>query len=97
MNFEYEIAADDYAAGQTLYNRLSGGRKHAQNAILWILVGGFFIVVAWEQWPINWAQFLLALTGAWWIYAGIVNLFLPARCFRRAYAASELAGKRVQG
>jgi len=94
MTFEYEITTDEYAAAQTLYHRLSGGRKRIQNAVLWILVGAFFIVVAWNQRPMDWAQFLLSMMGAWWIYAGIANLTLPARHFRRSYLASELTGKK---
>jgi len=47
MYFEYEITADDYAAGQVLYQRLKGGRKRLQNAVFWILAGTFFILLAW--------------------------------------------------
>jgi len=96
MCFEYEITADGYAAAQSLYYRMCGDRKHIQMQIGWILAGSFFIVVAWNERPFDWAEFLLAAVGAWWIYAGIVNLFLPARHFRRAYAASELAGKKFK-
>jgi hypothetical protein len=43
--------------------------------------------VAWDEWALNWAPILLAATGAWAIYAGIVNLF-PRRYFRRAYSGT---------
>jgi hypothetical protein len=93
MNFEYKITTDEYATAQALYHRLSGGRRRVQSATCWILAGSFFVVVGWNQRPIDWAQFLLAALGAWWIYAGIMSLLLPTRHFRRYYAASELAGK----
>jgi hypothetical protein len=96
MNFEYEITADDYAAAQSLDHRLSGGRRRIQNTVSWIVAGVFFMVVAWNQRPADWAQFLLGALGAWWIYAGIMNLLLPARYFRRHYLTSALAGKKFR-
>jgi hypothetical protein len=89
MNFEYQITADEYAVAQALYYRLSGGRKRIQSATCWILVGSFFIVVAWNQRPIDWAEFLLATLGAWWNYAGVRGLLLPTRYFRRYYAGRD--------
>ena len=96
MYFEYEITADDYAAGQVLYQRLKGGRKRLQNAIFWILAGTFFILLAWGQRPPGWAQLLLALFGAHWIYVGIVNIILLDRHFRKFYGVSKLAGEKFK-
>lgn len=93
MNFEYKITVDEYAAAQSLYHRMNGGRKRVHNAIVWILAGAFLAIVAWNQRPPDWAQFLLAAIGARVIYAGIMGLLLPPRYFRRHYAASELIDK----
>jgi len=94
MNFEYEITADEYASAQALYHRFTRGRNRIHSAAVWILAGSFFIVVAWNQRPFDWAQFLLAIIGIWWIYAGRVSLLLPRRYFRRLYTSSQLAGKK---
>lgn len=93
IHFEYEIEANVYAAAQSLYHRLNGGRKRVQNAICWILWGSFFVVLAWNEMPFGWTALLLAGVGARWI-SGILHLFLPARYFRRFHAASQLAGKK---
>ena len=93
MEFEYKITSDEYAAAQALYHRLTGGRKRVQHTISVILVGSFFLVVAWNQRPIDWAQFLVGSLGVGWIYRGVLNLLLPARHFRRYYLTSELAEK----
>jgi hypothetical protein len=95
MHFEYEITADEYVAAQLLYYKRRGGRKRVERAAGWILAGLFFIVVAWNERVLNWAPILLAAIGAWWIYAGVANLF-PARYFRRAYREVEVAGKRFK-
>jgi hypothetical protein len=95
MEFEYEIDVDAYSEAQSLYYRLSFGRKRRQHAIVTILGGVAFIVVAWNQRPIDWAQCLLAVSALWWIYAGVVNLF-PVRYFGRYYETSGLAGKRFK-
>jgi hypothetical protein len=90
MTFEYRITDDEYASAQALYHQLSGGRKRILRTACYIISGFFFVVVAFNQRPIDWAQFLLAALGTWWIYAGIMCFLLPARYFRRHYAASEL-------
>ncbi|HXQ26667.1 MAG TPA: YcxB family protein [Candidatus Acidoferrales bacterium] len=92
MHFEYEIPADEFVASQLLYHRLNSGRKPADRAAAWILAGLFFIVVAWSERTPKPPSFLLGVIGAWWIYAGVRNLF-PSRFFRRAYRAFEFAGK----
>lgn len=75
MQFEYEISADEYVPSQVLFYRLTAGRKSTKQAVWWILLGLFFIFVAWDERVLNWAPILLAGTGVWWIYCGIVNLF----------------------
>jgi non-ribosomal peptide synthetase component F len=96
MHFEYEIDPNDFVASQVLYRKLSlPGRRTRpyENAIAWIVVGGFFIAVAWNDKTFTWAPGLLALIGVWWIYAGLVHLF-PAKYFRRKYRETEFWGKR---
>ncbi|MGB9073774.1 MAG: YcxB family protein [Terriglobales bacterium] len=95
MQFEYEISADEYVPSQVLFYRLTAGRKSTKQAVWWILLGLFFIFVAWDERVLNWAPILLAGTGVWWIYCGIVNLF-PGRHFRRAYRETGLAGMKYR-
>jgi hypothetical protein len=95
MQFEYEITADEFVAGQMLYHRLSSGKRYVKNAIGWILAGAIFIVVAVTEKFVDLSQILLGTTGIWWIYVGSRGLF-PARYFRRAYAAQALAGEKYR-
>ena len=95
MHFEYEITADEYVASQLLYYKLSGGRKHSERAVQWILAGIIFVAVAWDERSLKWAPILVALIGIWWIYSAVASLF-PARYFRRVYSKSDLAGKRFK-
>jgi hypothetical protein len=96
MHFEYEITADDFVAGQILYNRLNRGSRRLRlrdNPIAWILIGIFVILVAWSEGHLNWAPLLITALGAWLIYAGLVSLF-PARYYRRLYRKTEMWGKK---
>src|SRR4029077_20621409 len=49
----------------------------------------------WTTRVVEWATVLLATSGAWWIYLGLMNLF-PRKYFRRAYATANLAGQRFK-
>src|SRR5215813_4434903 len=91
MNFDYKITPDEYAAGQVHYYRMRRGSQRRQGAVITILAGLFFIIVAWNHRPFDRAQFVLAIVAAFVIYSGIVSLLLPARAFRKWYPASELA------
>jgi hypothetical protein len=95
MKFEYEITADDYAASQILYYKLSIGYNRVKRAVYWILAGVFLILVAWGEWGPHWSQVFLAGIGVWWIYAGTICLF-PRRYLRRAYRGVGLSGKKFQ-
>lgn len=95
MRFEYEISAEEYVSGRALLYQLQSGRKRFKNAIGWICVGLFLFALASQERVVNWVMILLALTGAWWIYCGIVVLF-PGRSIRRYYPNSEVAGNRFQ-
>ncbi len=92
MHFEYEITVDEYVAAQLLYQKLGNSRKGIRRGIWWIVVGLLFIVVVWNERVLDWGPFLLGAVGAWWVYAGVVNLF-PARYFRNQYPKAGLAGK----
>ena len=95
MRFEYEISADEYAECQGAYYRLTTGRKRVEHAVFWIVGGLFFISIAWNERVLNWAPILLAATGLWWTYCGILGFF-PERHFRRFYRKSEVAGKKFR-
>ena len=53
MHFEYEITADQFVASQLLYYKLSGGRKHRERAVQWILAGIILVAIAWSEWSLN--------------------------------------------
>jgi hypothetical protein len=98
MQFEYENSADEFVASQLLYLKLSRGDRRIrlrENPLIWIAVGAFFFVIAWNERAINWAPILLTFIGCWWIYSGLVSLF-PARYFRRQYSKMEFWGKRFK-
>jgi hypothetical protein len=96
MQFNYEISADEYVAGQRLYLRLKKGRNHTYSAVSWLVIGLLFVFIAWEE-AHNQAPlpFILAVPGFWLIYCGTVSLF-PARYIRRAYRSSDIAGKKYR-
>lgn len=96
MRFEYEITVDDFVASQILYNRLRRAGHQIrlrENPIVWIVFGAFAIAVAWNERRVDWGPILLAATGAWFLYAGLVGLF-PAPYFRRTYRGAELWGEK---
>jgi hypothetical protein len=93
MRFEYEITADEYAASQLLYHKLSVGRKRVERVVGSFLAGLIFLGTAWTERSNDLSPLLLAIVGAFWIYSGAVTLF-PARYFRRVYRKSEVVGKR---
>jgi hypothetical protein len=95
MRFEYEITADDFAASQICFRKLTTGRSLIKRSLGWILSGLTLIVVAWTEQSANWMPILLASIGIWWIYSGTQMLF-PRRYYRRAYPASELGGKTFE-
>ena len=93
MHFEYEITADEFAASQLLYHRLSGGRKRVERVVYSFLAGLLFLATAWTERSNDLSPFLLAIVRAWLIYSGALTLF-PTRYFRSAYRKSEVVGKR---
>jgi hypothetical protein len=82
-------------SSQALYFKLNAGRKRIQCAVYWILLGAFFIFIAFNAMLLSWAQVLLFATGAWWICAGTVNL-LPMWHIRRGYQKSDVAGQKYR-
>jgi hypothetical protein len=93
MHFEYEITADEFSASQVLYYKLSTRRRPVyKSSVFWILLGLWFVVVAWNEHSLNWASAVLVPTGAWWIYVGIVGLF-PTWYFRNHYKNAERWGE----
>src|SRR5579862_3440458 len=96
MQFEYEISVDEYVAAVALYHKLSGRRVRLhENPIVWIAVGVFFILVAWQEKTFNWGPVLLTLLGIWWIFAGFMGLF-PTKHFRRTYQEADFCAWRVR-
>jgi hypothetical protein len=95
MQFDYEIPVNEYAAANMLYYKANGKSRLVKQALAWVLTGLFFSLVALFRWA-DLGPFLLLLTGAWFIYWGIVSLFanlFPRRYYRRAYPKSGLVGK----
>ena len=92
MKFTYEIPIDEYVASQTLYYRLTTGRRRIERATFSITAGIFFIFIAWRQEVFNWAPVLLVTTGSWWIYRALLILF-PEHYFRRHYKSAAVAGE----
>jgi hypothetical protein len=93
MQFDYEIPVDEYAAAQVLYYKGSIKGGALKRAVGWGLLGSFFVLVAVSRWAVDLPPILLLLTGAWFIYSGIVSVF-PTRHYRRYYPQSGLAGKK---
>ena len=91
MQFEYKIGMDEYVAAQALYRKLHQRRQRLDAAIAWVLCGVVMIVLPYNERPLTWSSSILALLGAWWIYAGTMSLF-PILCFKRSYRRSDLAG-----
>lgn len=92
MQFDYEIPVDEYAAAQLLYHTARDKTTLVTRGLFWVFVGLFYVLIAVTRWVADWGPVLLFLTGAWFVYAGINNIF-PTRHFRRAYPESEFAGK----
>jgi hypothetical protein len=92
MQFNYEIPLEEYAAAQVLYYRAYAKGKPVKRALAWVLLGLFFVFIAVFRRSVDWPPILLFLTGAWFIYGGIVSLF-PTRHYRSKNPRSGLAGK----
>ena len=68
-------------------------RANLSNArLVGFFLAFFFVFIALFRQFVDWPPVLLFLTGAWFIYGGIVGLF-PNYHYRRAYPTSGLAGK----
>jgi hypothetical protein len=93
MQFDYEIPVEEYAAAQALYYKACANGKVLKQALGWVVLGSFFVLVAAFKWAADWPLVLLFLTGGWFIYGGIRMLF-PTRHYRRYYPQSGLAGKK---
>jgi hypothetical protein len=91
MQFDYEIPVEEYTAGQVLYYKACAKGRLVKRALSWVLLGLFSVFIAASRWVVDWAPILLLLTGALFIYWGIVSLF-PRRHYRRHYPESGLAG-----
>lgn len=94
LKFTYEITEDDYVACQLLhYEAKYGKKRNTQNALAWILLGIFLIVVAYNAQEVSWPTVLLAMSGAYWTFSGVNAMFL-VRHFRRFYPGTKLQGKK---
>lgn len=93
MKFDYQISGDDFVAAQLLYYNLKKRSRRLKQATFWLCAGVLFILVAWSQEDSGWAPMLMAITGAWWVYAAVRTLF-PAFYFRRHYQWTALNNKQ---
>jgi hypothetical protein len=92
VQFNYEISADEYAAGQLLFHKSKPQRRRFLIAAFWILLSILLIAVALRQKTPDIAALLLFAVGIWWIYRVLKSFFL-SRYFRSAYTGSEVAGE----
>jgi hypothetical protein len=92
FEFDYEITARDYVAGQVLLHKASGRMRYAP---LWLLFGVASLAIACNEQRVNWPSVLLAGLGVWWIYCGAINAF-PQWFLRRSYRKTQLAGVKYK-
>jgi energy-coupling factor transporter transmembrane protein EcfT len=92
MRFDYEVPIEEYAAGQVLYHKARSKGVFVQQALLWILLGAFFVLLVGFRFGADWLRILLLLIAAYFFYLGITYLF-PTRYCRRYYPQSGLLGK----
>jgi hypothetical protein len=94
MQFDYEIAADEFVACQLIYYKLTRGSRRFIN--LFSIPAGFCLFfIAWVERFSETGPVLYAVIGAWWIYSGVAY-FYPSRHFLGAYRKSGLAGKKFK-
>jgi hypothetical protein len=94
MQFEYEIAADEFVACQLIHYKLSRGSRRFIN--LFSILGGLCLFfIAWVERSSETGPLLYAVIGVWWIYSGVAY-FHPAWHFLRTYRKSGLAGKKFK-
>jgi hypothetical protein len=91
MQFDYEIPVEEYAAAQMLSLRKHYKGRLIKRALMWVLLGLLFFLVAVCR-AEEFGPLLLLLTGGWFIWCGIISLF-PTRYYRRVYATTDLRGK----
>jgi hypothetical protein len=92
MQFDYEVPIEEYAAGQVLYYRARFKGLFMQRALLWVLLGLFFVLLVGFRWGADWLRILFLLIAVYFFYLGVTHLF-PTRYCRRYYPKSGLAGK----
>jgi hypothetical protein len=93
MQFDYEIPVEEYVSAQVLYYRAYAKGRIVRRALVWVLLGLFFVLIPLFQWVVAWERILLLLMGSWCVYAGIASLY-PTRYYRHSYPESGLAGKK---
>ncbi|HKD80920.1 MAG TPA: YcxB family protein [Candidatus Angelobacter sp.] len=91
MQFNYEIPADEFVAGQIVLHTAKDKRRLVKRALGYTLLGVLLGLVAFFRYP-DLGPLLLMMVAAYCVYAGITNLF-PQRYFRKGYSRSGLAGK----
>ena len=94
MEFEYEITADDYAAANVLYHRLTPLRRRSE----WFWAGAILLIVALVEREHGLSPVVLGAIGIWWMWAGLGRIFprLLRRYYRRYYKRVGLAGQKYR-
>ena len=95
MQFEYEIPVEEYAAAQVLYYRAWSKGQIVKRACAFIVLGLFYVFIAFARWAPDWPPILVLFTGNVFIYLGIATLF-PTSSYRRYYPKSDLVGKKFR-
>ena len=96
MEFEYEITADDYAAGAFLFWKRSFRKRQG---IGWFVAGLVLLVVGVIEKEKGLSPVLLGAIGVWLLCVGIAWIFPGERYRRRLrkhYGTLDLAGQKYR-
>lgn len=95
MEFDYEIQADDYTAGQILYYKLI---RKSRTLEPWFLGGFLLLVVALVERDRGLSPVLLGAIALWWMWAAIARRFpgILRRSFRKHYDKAGLKDKKYR-
>ena len=92
MQFDYQVPIEEYAAGQVLNAKARSRGVFVQQALLWISLGIFFVLLVGFRSSPDWVGILFLIIATGLFFLGIRCLF-PASYFRRLYPKSGLEGK----
>jgi hypothetical protein len=95
MQFEYQIAADEYVAAHLLRERIGNRGARLARGSFFLLSGLFMVFFAWDIRNLTWAAIGFLASSAWWIWLGVVTLY-PSLYYRRMYRKTRVEGKNFK-